>query len=86
MFSPSVNVWANVLSVTGKTFFNGVNADVAVTHEIFIRYRDDLDIDFVEFEGKYFNILAAEDFEEHHEFLRLICEERGDKTLESTHA
>ena len=86
-FSLSFDIWASIKSVTGKTFFAGVNADVAVTHEIYARYNSEITPDnWIEFESKYFDILAIEDYEERHKFTRMICTERGNKASESTHA
>jgi SPP1 family predicted phage head-tail adaptor len=86
-FEQTKEVWAKVITVTGKTIFAGINLDVALTHEIDIRYRDDVSSEtWVEFEGNLLDIVATEDLEERHEFLRLACTARGDKDTASAQA
>ena len=41
-FTGVKNVWANIRTVSGKTFFTDINVDVGLTHEIIIRYDEDV--------------------------------------------
>jgi len=86
-FSGPKIVWASVKTVSGKTIFTGANIDVALSHEIIIRYDDKVTSEtWVEFEGKNFKIVNVEDLDERHDFLRLLCTERGDKDLGAAQA
>ncbi len=79
-------VWANVKTVTGKTFFS-VNIDVALTHEIIIRYDKNITSEnWVEYRNNNLKIVAVEDLDERHEFLKLKCTDRGDKNLGAAQA
>ena len=85
-FEAKAEVWAMVKSVAGKVFFDGVHADVSVTHEIFIRYDHTVTSEtWIELDdGRRVDIVNVEDLEERHEYLRLFCTERGDKSLGAT--
>lgn len=87
-FDPTANRWALIRTVTGKTIFDGVNQqDIALTHEIFIRYDDSVTTEsWIGYDGSLFDIVAIEDFEERHEFMQLLCTERGDKNLGAAQA
>lgn len=86
-FTDNATVWASVNTVSGKTFFDGVNSDVNITHEIFIRYDVTVTTEsWVELSGRRIDILKVEDLEERNEFMRLICTERGANTFEATKA
>ncbi len=86
-FSNAATVWALVNTVSGKTFFDGVNTDVNITHEIFIRYDATVTAEtWVELDNQRIDILRVEDFEQRSEFMKLICTERGVNTLEATKA
>ena len=81
-FNPSEEVWAMVTTVAGKTLFDGINQDVALSHEIYIRYRDDVNSEsWIDLDGILLDILRTEDLDESHEFLRLFCTLRGSKEL-----
>jgi len=80
-------VWANIKTVAGKTIFTGANIDIALSHEIIIRYDDKVNSEtWVEFEGNNLKIVKIEDLDERHDFLRLLCTERGDKDLGAAQA
>lgn len=83
-FSGDSKVWAKVVTVAGKTFFDQVNADVALTHEITIRYDPTVTAEtWVQAESRRFDIVSVEDLEERHEFMLLRCVERGDTDREA---
>lgn len=85
-FSGDREVWAKVRTVAGKTFFDGVNqVDVALTHEITIRYDESVTAEtWLLFEDRRIDIIDVEDFEERHEWMVLACVERGPKDLEAS--
>jgi SPP1 family predicted phage head-tail adaptor len=75
-------VWANVITVTGQTFFSEANVDVSLTHVIIIRYDNAVSSEtWIELENKNLRIVSVEDLDMRHEFMKLRCTSRGDKTL-----
>lgn len=87
-FNPIKSVWASVKTVSGKTFFSDVHGDIAVTHEISIRYRDDVSAEtWIELgSGTRLKIVNTQNLEERNEWLVLLCSERGDKGLSAAQA
>ena len=78
-------VWANVRTVSGKTFFTSVNVDVSLTHEIVIRYDEDVNAEtWIEYNGRNLKIVDTEDLDERHEFLKLKCTDRGDPAFRAS--
>ena len=84
-FKDGVDVWALVQTAAGRTFFDGVNQDTALSHTIIIRHRDDVTSEtWIELaDGGLVDIVNVEDLEERKEYLRLRCVERGTKTQEA---
>ena len=86
-FSGTKEVWANVKTVVGRTLFTGANIDVALTHEIIIRYDEDVTSEtWIEFQSNNLKIVTVEDLDNRHDFMRLKCTERGDKDLGAAQA
>ncbi len=86
-FSESVEVWAKIVTATGKTIFDGVNTDLNITHEIYVRWRDGLTAEtWIEHKAKLFDIIVAEDFEEDQDYFKLSCSMRGARTKGSAQA
>lgn len=88
-FTPKATVWASINTLAGKTIFDGVSQDSAVTHEFIIRYDDTVTSEtWIEFEGRRFDIVpnGVQDWEERHEWLSLLAAERGVNTKEATKA
>jgi len=79
VFGAGTVVWAKIDTVTGKTFFDSVNQqDQTVTHEIYIRYDSTVTSElWILYESRHFKILAVEDLEERHEFMKLTCVDKG---------
>ena len=84
----SVDAWAMIETTAGRTFFDGVNVDVAISHRIVIRYDSRITSEwFVLLDGDTrLKIIDVEDLEHRHEYLRLLCSERGSSTFEATKA
>ncbi len=87
-FEGASEVWAMVKTTAGKTFFNGVSADIVISHEIYIRHDHTVTSEtWVELkDGRRLDVVNVEDLEDRNEFMRLLCTERGDKTKEATRA
>ena len=85
VFTASATVWATVNTVSGKTFFDGVNTDINITHEIFIRYDSTVTAEtWVELNGNRLDILRVEDFDGRNEYMKLICVDRGSISKNAT--
>lgn len=90
-FVTTSSVWALVETVNGKSFFNDVGIEFNVTHHIYIIFIAGItDEDWIEFEDaagdRRFDILDFEDLEERHEFLKLVCNDRGAKAKAAAEA
>ncbi len=86
-FSNDLTVWSAIKTVTGKTFFDGVNTDTPITHEIYIFFDATVTAEsWIIFEDRRIDILKVEDFEERHEFMLLTCIDRGLLTREASKA
>ena len=87
-FEGESEVWAAIRTTAGKVFFDGVNRDVNVTHEVFIRYDPTVTTEtWVELrDGRRLDIVNVENLEERHEYLRLLCTDRGSKDKGATSA
>ncbi len=71
-------VYAKIKTTSGRTVFDGVDTDVNVSHEITIRFDSVVTSEtWVEFEGRRLDILRVEDLEERHEWMLLLCLDRG---------
>ena len=68
-------VWALVNSVSGRTIFNGVDQDINVTHDIYVRFDTTISAQNIVELGpnEYVDVLDVEDFENRHRFLKLTC-------------
>jgi len=74
-----IESWAAVKTTNGKITLDGVGQEQDVTHELFIRYDYNVTSEmFIQMEdGRRLRILNVEDYEERHEYMRLLCKERG---------
>jgi len=85
VFSNPQTVWAMIETVNGITIFDDVNQERVVTHNFYIRYIAGITSEsWIEFDSRYFNILKVDALNEDKRFLKLMCEERGTKTVEAT--
>lgn len=84
-YTPIAKVWAAIKTTSGKTLFDGVSQDKAISHVIYIRFRKGLESElWVEFaDGTRLKVAENENSNEANQFLLLFCEKRGSKTLEA---
>ena len=80
-FEGESEVWAAIKTMSGKVFFDGVGADVNVTHEVLIRHDPTVTAEtWIELgDGRRLDIVNVEDLEERGEYLRLLCTDRGSR-------
>lgn len=84
LFATTGTTWANIQTVTGKTFFDGVNQrDETVTHEIYIRYDSAVNAEswILMDDGRHIDILAVENLDERNTWLKLTCVDKGEKLI-----
>lgn len=86
-FSGDLEVWAAIVTVDGKTFFDGVSTETNITHHIFIRYESTVTAEtWVLFGSNRLDILKVEDLDGRNEFMKLVCVDRGLATNAATNA
>ena len=87
-FSGGMTVWTKIFTTAGKTIFNGINTDVNVTHEVYVRFDASITAEtWVELaDGTRLDIVMVEDLDERREWLKLLCTERGPRNLGAAQA
>jgi SPP1 family predicted phage head-tail adaptor len=89
-FSCGPKTWAKIRTTGGKVIFDGVGTDVAVSHEVTIRYDEDVTSEtwILLADGTRLRVVpgGVEDFEERHEYMVLQCTDRGDRLNEASKA
>jgi SPP1 family predicted phage head-tail adaptor len=81
-FGEPGTAWAMIKTTRGKTAFNTASQEVALTHEVFIRFDARVSSEtWVELDdGRLLDIVRVQDLDERHEFQLLECAERGPRT------
>ena len=87
-FAGADKTWAKVVTIAGKTVFDGVNQDVALSHEVTIRFDSGVTAEtwVLLANGSRLDVIVTEDLEERNEYLLLKCRERGTKDKAATAA
>ena len=87
-FQDGVERWATVNTIKGKTVFAGIGVDVALSHEIYIRYDKCVTSEswIVLTDNTRLDVVMVEDLDERREFMRLLCQDRGDKDAAASRA
>ncbi len=82
VLSGTVEVWAALITTSGKEVFDGTNLKGIATHIFYIRaLTGQTAEDWVEFKGEYYRILSVENYREDDRFQELMCNVRGDTSL-----
>ncbi len=78
-FTNAFTPWAKIRTVNGRTIFNGVDTDVAISHEITIRHDSRVTSEsWIQLaDGTRLDIRDTNDLEERNEYLVLLCNARG---------
>jgi len=77
-FQDTSEVWALVETQSGKTIFDGINADVNITHKITIRFDPLVTAEtWIELNSIKIDIVLTENLEARDEWLLLLCTLRG---------
>lgn len=78
---------AMVNTVRGRTFFDGVNTETPITHEIGIRFDETVTAEtWIEFNNRRLDILSVENLDERNEWQLFQCNDRGLVEKEATQA
>lgn len=87
-FKNGVERWAIVNTIKGKTVFAGIGVDVALSHEIYIRHDPCVTSEswIVLTDNTRLDVVMVEDLDERREFMRLLCQDRGDKDTAASRA
>jgi len=86
-FTSLATVWAKVTTTRGSQLFDGVEISDPFTHQIEIRFRDDIDAEkWIDFKDNRYDIVDVQDYDERNEFLLLLCKKKGDQTKEANFA
>jgi SPP1 family predicted phage head-tail adaptor len=74
--------WAMIKTLNGIIVFDSTNQERTASHQIIIRYDANITAEYwVEYNSNNLDILTTENINEESQFLKLICGERGVKTL-----
>lgn len=80
-------VWSMIITKTGDTFFDGVSTEIDITHWIYIRFISTVTAEtWIDFESKRYDILDVENLDQRSDFMKLRCNNRGDKAKLATGA
>lgn len=76
------NVWAMVNTINGQTIFNGVDQDLNVTHEIYVRYDPNINSSkMIEVApDQYLDIADVENLDQRNTWMKLVCVALGSNT------
>ena len=81
-FTNTATVWAMIETVTGKTMFDKSNIETVITHNFYIRFVQNIEIDTsITYDGRIHIIINIENFGENNGFLVLHTTIRGTDTL-----
>ena len=78
-FTPASTVWAGITTMSGNTFFDGVNTETLITHKVVVVYDETITAEtWIVLDGtRRLDILDTQDVDEQKEFMLLVCTERG---------
>ena len=69
--------WAKIVQIGGKQFWEAQSVGATVTHEIYIRYRDDVDgTMIISHKGRDFEIVYITSVDEDTKYLKILAKER----------
>lgn len=73
------DTWAAIRTTGGQVLFDGVGQGIEVTHEVFVRYREEYSSqNYIQVaDGRRFRIVSVEDYDERHEYMLMKCTDRG---------
>ena len=81
-------VWASIVTTPTTTVFDGANTDVNVSHKIVVRADPRITTEtwILLEDGKRLDVVRSESIDERGEFVQMLCNERGDVSVEAARA
>jgi len=71
-------VWANIVTVSGMTTFDGTNVERVVTHFFYFRYIPNITFEnWIKFRDEYYDIIRVEDLDNDNKFYLAKASKRG---------
>jgi SPP1 family predicted phage head-tail adaptor len=83
-FTNIATVWAMIKTRATTQYINGVNIEVGISTDIYIRYNSNIDITkqlYIEYNSAKYKVINAENIDKENDFIRFRCVEHGDKTI-----
>ena len=75
---PDAQIWAGIKTVRGVTVFDQTNVERTISHEIVMRYHDDVTAqNWLLIDGSRYDIYQVENVNERNEWIVLQCNKRG---------
>lgn len=69
--------WAKITSIGGKQYWEAQSIGASVTHEIYIRYRDDIDNSMIIcYKNREFDMVYMVDIDEDEKYIKILAKER----------
>lgn len=84
LYTLKAKPWAMIMTRDGITTFDGIEIAGVQAYEIYIRYNASITTeDFVQINGRNIQIASVEDLDLRHEFMRLMCIDKGSVNKEA---
>lgn len=81
-FTENYTAMAAINTPNGKTFFDGINTEINVTHVIGLYFDATVTAEsWILFNGRRLDILSLKNLDERNEWMEAVCVERGLATL-----
>ena len=69
--------WAKIGAIGGKQYWEAQSVGSSVSHEIYLRYRDDIDASMIiTYKNREFDIVYMNDMEEGGKYIKILAKER----------
>jgi SPP1 family predicted phage head-tail adaptor len=86
-FTEVGNYWAGIKTSPSRNAFNDVNQGAAITTDFYIRYTTSIDFlknIWIEFNGRRFEVINADNINEYEEYILLRAVDKGKKQFNAT--
>lgn len=83
-FTTIATVWAMVKTNTVRDFIDGVNVEIGINTDFYIRYNSSIPLDkqlWIEFKNNLYKITNTDNIDKQDKIIRLRSVEKGDKTI-----
>lgn len=83
-FTDIYTCWALVKTTTTRQFIDGVNIEIALNTDFFIRYTGSVNFEqelWIEYAGNRFKLINYNNIDKDNVIIRLRCSEKGDSAI-----